>query len=357
MRFSAYPNLLARRACAVLLTTLLLTSCAQRPSLTVTAQPAPRTPLISISENGVEHTEISILTYNVAGLPWPIGRNRSAALAQISAELDRLRRAGRAPDIVLLQEAFTSNARRIGRVAGYPYRVAGPARNDRPGAPTPALDEAFLAARRWSKGEGIGKLVGSGLYLLSEYPIKELTMNAFGRDTCAGYDCLANKGAMVATIEIPGVPQPLQVMNTHLNARRASGVARSRSLYAHRRQIDELALLLDRTLDPGTPFLFGGDFNTRRSHERYLHKSTRIPGTIVRYYCTQVATDCEVLMSWDGDEPWMDTQDLQGFSSGSQVTVRPTRVEAMFDEPHRGHALSDHDGYLVTYELSWSRTP
>jgi hypothetical protein len=68
-----------------------------------------------------------------------------------------------------------------------------------------------------------------------------------------------------------------------------------------------------------------------------------------------IKNTCDVQLSWDGDEPWMDTQDLQGFESGRQVRVKPVRLEAMFDAPQDGKMLSDHDGYLVTYELSWPR--
>jgi hypothetical protein len=60
-------------------------------------------------------------------------------------------------------------------------------------------------------------------------------------------------------------------------------------------------------------------------------------------------------MSWDGDAPWLDTQDLQGFDNGALVAVRPLRVEAKFDGPSTGGKLSDHDGYEVTYRLSWPR--
>lgn len=62
-------------------------------------------------------------------------------------------------------------------------------------------------------------------------------------------------------------------------------------------------------------------------------------------------------MSWDGDEPWMDTQDLQFFWPGDRVAIRPIRVEAMFDGGESGPVLSDHDGFLVTYELRWAATP
>src|SRR5262249_49907723 len=155
----------------------------------------------------------------------------------------------------------------------------------------------------------------------------------FGKDTCAGYDCLASKGVMLATISIPGVPVPVQVLNTHLNSRGASGMPATRTLYAHKRQIDEISLFLKQHLQPGQPFIDGGDFNTRKSPDRFNHKIAQIPGTVVHMYCLKTRGACDVRMSWDGDAPWLDTQDLQGFASGTAVRVRPIRVEAMFDAP------------------------
>jgi hypothetical protein len=58
-------------------------------------------------------------------------------------------------------------------------------------------------------------------------------------------------------------------------------------------------------------------------------------------------------MSWDGDEPWLDTQDLQGFEDGEEITVTPIRAEALFDRRENGGVLADHDGYVVTYRLRW----
>jgi hypothetical protein len=49
----------------------------------------------------------------------------------------------------------------------------------------------------------------------------------------------------------------------------------------------------------------------------------------------------------------MDTQDLQLFAPGTRVTVRPVRVEAMFDGSEGSPRLSDHDGFRVVYEISW----
>ena len=53
------------------------------------------------------------------------------------------------------------------------------------------------------------------------------------------------------------------------------------------------------------------------------------------------------------DAPWMDTQDLQFFWEGNPASIRPIRVEALFDGRPESPTLSDHDGFMVTYEIAW----
>lgn len=342
------------RMVAAALLLAALAACGKHPTPAPLPQLATRTPeIIQDSGTGRRKTTLSVLIYNVAGLPWPVRWGRGWALDRIGDDLRRLQLEGRAPDLLLLQEAFTSQAGHIGIRGLYPNWVRGPKAGDDLTIETPLQNPEFMAGRRFWKGEGIGKLVSSGLYIYSNYPIQAVEMTPFGRNSCAGYDCLANKGVMMATIAIPGVPEPIQVMNTHLNARGASRVPIDRTHKAHARQLDEIHIFLGRHLRPDWPFIYGGDFNTRGSDLRYARKTMNVPGTVVRYYCTVITTDCDVRMSWDGDAPWLDTQDLQGFADGVGVHVRPVRVEAMFDVPFDGEKLSDHDGYLVTYELSW----
>ena len=305
------------------------------------------------AQTGRQQMHLSVLIYNVAGVPWPARSGRHPAFRKIERDLAQLYNQGRRPDVLMLQEAFTPRSGQIGKNVGYPNWVRGPRAKHKISVNAPPLDGDFIKGRRFWKGEKLGKILSSGLYLYSVYPITSLTMTPFGRHTCAGYDCLANKGVMMAVIEIPGVPEPIQVMNTHLNARKASGVGIKRTLYAYQQQVNEIKLLLDSDLRADWPFIYGGDFNTRRSSARFDHKVENIPGTVVDYYCAATKNTCDVRLSWDGDEPWMDTQDLQGFGHGGKVRIRPVRLEAMFDEPYKGKKLSDHDGYLVTYELSW----
>jgi len=134
-----------------------------------------------------------------------------------------------------------------------------------------------------------------------------------------------------------------------VGSRQRAGIAATRK----QRLCGTAGLALVLTHDDNFPVIFGGDFNMRRSVERWDNFTRYQAMTLVHRVCADKANGCEVKMSWDGDEPWMDTQDLQSFWSGSPASVRPIRVEALFDGRPDSPHLSDHDGFLVTYEIKW----
>lgn len=314
---------------------------------------ADAAPVRIVETAGGVAIDISVLIYNVEGLPWPARRGRGRYLEKIGAELRRLREAGAAPDIIMLQEVFSPRAVKILSRSGYPNIAAGPDAKARRRLSSAAIPDAYVEARRLLRGEKGPILLDSGLYILSSFPIISVEREPFSRHACAGFDCLSNKGVLLARIAIPGAPTPIEVFTTHMNAQRASRVDIERTHAAHVFQTDESAILLNWARDSRYPLIFGGDFNMRNAQIRLDHFSYRKPYAIVRHFCTIVVDDCDVRMSWDGDEPWLDTQDLQGFEPGEFVDIRPIRAEAMFDRPENGGKLSDHDGYLVTYRLSW----
>jgi endonuclease/exonuclease/phosphatase family metal-dependent hydrolase len=138
-----------------------------------------------------------------------------------------------------------------------------------------------------------------------------------------------------------------------MNSRGASKAGPKRNTAAHDRQALEISRFIDDTHDDSFPVILGGDFNMRRSHERWDNFRRYQRLDLVHEVCVSPASGCEVKMSWDGDEPWMDTQDLQFMWSGAAVKIAPIRVEAMFDGRPDSPMLSDHDGFLVTYRLQW----
>lgn len=288
--------------------------------------------------------ELSVLTYNVRGLPWPLALNRGAALREIGRELAALRQEGRQPDVVLIQEGFRGEVATLVRESGYRYWARGPRRGERT-----AFEGDVVRPRDPLKGEGLGKVFGAGLHVLSDAPILEVRTAAY--NNCAGFDCLANKGAMLVRVQPDWSPTPIDVVNTHMNARKASGAPHSRSQPAHHGQTRELNAFLLANRHAGHPLIVGGDFNTRNSPARYYHDALERPYTVVSEFCSQPGSGCGAGAPDTMAEPWLGTQDLQGFGDGA-LRVQPVRSEFVFD---RGaQRLSDHDGYLVRYRLSWT---
>ena len=300
-------------------------------------------------------TEISVLTYNVKGLPWPFATGRASALREIGRELAALRAEGRQPDIVLIQEGFRGEVADLVKASGYRYWAQGPTRSDRVRAGAPPADgHGFRSRRDFRVGEGWGKFANAGLHVLSDAPITDVADVAYRY--CAGFDCLANKGAMLARIALPQVPGEIDVVNTHLNSKRASRASLKRSLQAHNLQVEELLTFIGAHRSAGAPLLVGGDFNVKGSAARYDHLADARPYKVVSEFCSAPASACEGQAAQQGAEPWLRSQDLQGFEAAPAVDVRPIRVDTIFARDSSGAGLSDHDGYLVRYRLTWSPT-
>jgi len=343
-----------RRRLAVMALALLASGCSTPLPLRTMICGAAPSPSIAVSQDGrTATTTLSVLTYNIEGLGWPARGGRAKELREIGERLANLRESGRGPDVVMFQEMFSGAAKKAVGSTGYPAIATGPRRTTRPPEST---EESLPGKAKLKRGEIGMHFTGSGLAIASRYPITQVDKRPYGRKSCAGRDCLANKGIMLARIAIPGVPTPVDLYDTHMNSRGASRAPAARNLEAHDRQSLEASAFIDQTHEDAYPLVFGGDFNMRQSEERWENFSRYQSLSLVHRVCADPASHCEVLMSWDGDTPWMDTQDLQFFWNGDIVSIRPIRVEAVFDGGPSGPELSDHDGFLVTYELKWPTT-
>jgi endonuclease/exonuclease/phosphatase family metal-dependent hydrolase len=342
-------------AAVALFASLGLAGCGTLPPLRVMAGHASPAPRIEMSADGkYASTTVSVLTYNIEGLGWPARSDRAPQLKQIGKRLAAMRAAGTAPDVVLFQEMFSGPAKDAVLASDYPAIATGPRRTTRAIGST---GDRLPGKSRMKRGEIGLHFTGGGLAVASRYRIAHVDLRAYGRRSCAGLDCLANKGIMLARIAIPGVPTPIDIYNTHMNSRGASRAPARRNLAAHDRQALEASEFIDATHDDAFPVVFGGDFNMRHSQERWDNFSRYQSLKLVHRICADPLSQCDVRLSWDGDAPWMDTQDLQFFWEGDQVAIRPIRVEAMFDGGPSGPKLSDHDGFKVTYRLTWPVAP
>ena len=108
------------------------------PEGPATAPGAPAAPPVT-----GQTVQISVLTYNVHGLPWPLAGGRGAALRAIGRELAARREAGRQPDVVLIQEGFRDEIADLVKVSGYRFWARGPSRSDRAPEPPPGKRSAY----------------------------------------------------------------------------------------------------------------------------------------------------------------------------------------------------------------------
>lgn len=332
-----------------------LSGCASHPPLDPPPLAAVRQLPVAVDPRTGEHSiELSVLTYNVAGLPWPRRSGAGRAMQRIVNAWPREFTEQQSPDILLLQEAFVPTSTRLALEVGYRNVVRGPRRLDRPDPRPERADADFRRERRLLKGERLFIVAGSGLVAGTDLAIASNTTLPFDRHSCAGYDCLANKGAMLIEVELPGMPEPLFVLNTHLNSgSKASGVSSERAFYAYQRQIAELRDLLLREWRGRGPLIWAGDINARGNLERFGLQEASLPGELAHRYCVDNPGHCAIESSWDNDEPWLDTQDLQGFLDGQWVRIKPVAIGARFDKPVDGRKLSDHDALEVRWRLSW----
>lgn len=312
--------------------------------------PASSGPQVRVDAGGVASIDIDVMLYNIEGLPFPARVDRKPDLDRITAELAAMRMACKAPQIVVLQEAFSDTAAAVGQRAGFAYVARGPAAGDPRHASGATLPQGFLAGQQLSHGEGGPKLVGGGLQVLSDYPLSGTVSEPFSAAACAGTDCLAAKGAMLVRVRIPGLDVPVDVLNTHMNSRKGAGVPYARTDVAHRVQTEELAGFLRRNRDPRHPLLVAGDFNMKAAPVRFQHFERLLPQTLVHRACG--GGSCELRQPFETAEPWMETQDLHAFEAGGAVSVQPLKLRSLFDGRNRP-ALSDHVATVVTYRLSW----
>ncbi len=266
---------------------------------------------------------LRVTSYNIQGLPFPwLDQDR---YREIGAIFRQMREEGTAPHIVVLQEAFDSRTEELNAAAGYPFVHRGP-------------------------GPG-GLQLSGGIVILSEFPIVSGARIVF-RD-CAAWDCYARKGAQHVRLEVPGVPQAIDLFNTHMNSDPDMDfwTALEATRAARLDQVGETLNFIAERSNDGLPLLFPGDFNFYPGETDYMlfHFSSRVSDAADE--CLRLPDACT--SSPDGDREWRESVDHQFYRDGTQVRVTPVLFRRSFGEEHRGRMLSDHTALDIHYRLSW----
>lgn len=342
---------------ALALAGIALTAAGLSPALSGTV-PAPLQ--FAATPSLLPRGEISVLSYNVKGLPWPLAAGRPAALEAIGDELAEMHARGTAPQVVVLQEAFTRDAQAIARRAGYRYAAFGPDSDSaRPAAPNPTSGRADPD---YFRGEGLGAFLPSGLIIMSDYRLSDVRRLAFPQGACSGYDCLANKGMLSAHIAVPGVPDPVEIVTTHMNSGGPSGQPEAASRAAYAEELAALGDFASASERRRTIRIYAGDFNVGHSRGRlallagYIRNKRAKVATAqgrAKYAapCARAPHLCSAGLALAANVPLTDANDWQFYSAPEDVQLLPVAREAMFRPDGTGRQLSDHLGLKVTYRF------
>lgn len=249
---------------------------------------------------------ISVMTYNVAGLPQGIS---SGDPVNNTSEIGRRINAY---DIVQVQEDFNYNHLLYG-TAKHPFKTT-------PSGPVP---------------------FGDGLNTLSRYKVSNL--KRFKWSDCNGTDCLTPKGFSYSQIEIAkGIT--VDFYNLHANAGGAE-----QDLEARRKNIAQVCAYIDANSE-GRPVVVMGDFNCRYTREAddirlFLERGFSdvwielIRGGNVPEKGAASLTGC----SASATSPDCETVDKILYRSNDQVIITPLEFKKPREEFMRdGKELSDH---------------
>lgn len=295
-----------------------------------------------------ERFELSVMSFNINDLPSPLRSKASAAMKIIGRDLARRVAEGTAPDVVLLQEAFTKRSRRLVREAGYPHVARGPsaraiadeARAIQYDAPT---DREPGGPRR-----AYNRFANSGLYILSRFPFELVEKEVYGND-CSGSDCLANKGVLYARIRIPGHDMPVDIATTHMDSN-TKDASRKNRFAAHVQQTGTLLNFLDR-MRGGRALILAGDLNIR-DDRRYNHFALQAQALNAGTLCLRAGSDCTVAPDTSPVSVTRDTNDYHFIFEGTGYRIEPIAVARTYADKMEGKRLSDHSAFEVTYRLT-----
>lgn len=305
--------LCAARAHAGALDELLSAAGAQEPPSVEAPLAGPR----------FTHTRIiKVLSYNIKAHPAAFLEGfEGTRYGVIGRTLARRRERGEQPDVVLLQESFTRRARNLRKEAGYPHVIQGP------------------RERR--------TLLSSGLFILSEHPVLESRVVTFGPGNCRSWDCFANKGGVMARVQLPDVPFPVDIYTTHMQS---GPSARADAL-----RVEQADVLLEELLpaepEPGVPLIFAGDFNMRPDRASYGHFISRAGLANAGVDCLANPAGCRVAEGTALEALAERTVDQHFYAPGGALyQLRPIYAERSYP---LSEELSDHLAYEVHYELRW----
>lgn len=292
-----------------------------------------------------QEVKLRVMSFNIKGLPWPLVKKKKERFRAIGDKLASLRQAGKAPHVLLLQEAFTGPVDEIINRGGYKYYVRGP--NSRQ-----CSAEEAAKKKKTIETCKVTRFLGAGLYIISDYPIIDSARAAFGNGLhCTGWDCKANKGVAYALIQVPGVKEPVSIFNTHMNSRGASGSSDEKVYASQKLQLATITRFLDEAVTSPGPVIFAGDFNISSSRPNYGEMLTAVGMPEIGDLCASTPLTCQVPNSTDSSR-FAGGVDHHFAAAGLRTSLAPVFASHSLTKATDGYDYSDHPAYTIEYSLT-----
>lgn len=291
-----------------------------------------------------QEVKLRVMSFNIKGLPWPLVKGKRNRFRAIGDKLASLRKEGQAPHVLLLQEGFTGPINEIISRGGYKYFVKGP--NSRQ-----CSAEEAAKKKKTIENCKVTRLLGAGLYIISDYPIIESARAAFGNGLhCTGWDCKANKGVAYALIQVPGIKEPVSIFNTHMNSRGASGSSDEKVYASQKLQLATAARFLDDMVTSPGPVIFAGDFNISSGRPNYdeLLKAVGMPE--MGDLCFSTPVTCHIPANTDPNR-FTGGVDHHFAAAGLHTSLLPVFASHSLTKATDGYDYSDHPAYTIEYSL------
>lgn len=248
-------------------------------------------------------------------------------------------KAGRGPEVLLIQEGFRPETKELIAALNFPYVIQGPKDSDK---------------NPIDKQQGIDKksdaILGAGLWILSRYPITKSGTIAFGASRCTGYDCYANKGIAYVQIQVPGVG-PVDILNTHMNSKGSSGSSDKKVFETQKKQLEIVRYYYDRMTSKSIPAIFAGDFNITTERPNYPDLHAMLPMYNAGLFCEAYQYFCKIGPNTTAKELHV-SRDQHFYRAGTTWDIHPIYAIKNMREKVGDRILSDHEGYLVTYRFT-----
>lgn len=256
--------------------------------------------------------DLRIVSFNVWGLPGWMNGGSENRYPRIAEQLEELQ-----PDLVLLQEVWTKNAR----------------------ASSPAGREWSTA---WSSGQA-NFFKENGLLTISRHPILGGEFHPFR--AAALPDSLVKKGALKVTIKLADGFR-LNVWNVHLQAGGADAI--------RSRQVAELVNWVHAAQDGQIADVVAGDFNCTPESQQYQALLQQIGPSVQAISGEPGFTTFDGLSTRSGAGQILDHAFIRILSAVEGVKASP---RAVFTAQRMKDRLSDHLGVEIALQFALSPQP